>query len=112
TEDLVRRGARIAQRAHGDLLVAHVRRSDDAGSREWLAGIDRLVRDLGGELHVIDADDAVEGVLSLAYRQFVTQLVIGKPLRSRWQELMGGSFVNRVIRKADAIDVHVIARPA
>jgi two-component system sensor histidine kinase KdpD len=59
---------------------------------------------------VIDADDAVEGVLGLAYRQFVTQIVIGEPLRSRWQEMLRGSFVNELIRKADNIDIHVIAR--
>ena len=109
-EDLIRRGARVAQRARGDLLVVHVRERDDAETREWLAAIDRLTRDLGGELQVIDADDAVEGVLGFAYRQYVTQLVIGEPLRSRWQELLRGSFVNRVIRKADNIDIHVIAR--
>ena len=44
---------------------------------------------------MIDADDAVEGVLGFAYRQYVTQLVIGEPLRSWWQEMLRGSFVNR-----------------
>jgi two-component system sensor histidine kinase KdpD len=110
SEDLIRRGARVAQRARGDLLVVHVRERDDATTRAWLAEMDRLVRDLGGELQVIDADDPVEGVLGLAYRQFVTQIVIGEPLRSRWQEMLRGSFVNELIRKADDIDIHVIAR--
>jgi two-component system sensor histidine kinase KdpD len=110
SEDLVRRGARVAQRARGDLLVVHVRERDDATTREWLAAIDRLTQDLGGELQVIDADDAVDGVLGLAYRQYVTQLVIGEPLRSWWQEMFRGSFVNRLIRKADNIDIHIIAR--
>ena len=49
-------------------------------------------------------------MLGFAYRQYVTQLVIGEPLRSRWQEMLRGSFVNRVIRKADNIDIHIIAR--
>jgi len=31
-------------------------------------------------------------------------------LRSRWQELIRGSFVNRLIRKASGIDIHVISR--
>jgi two-component system sensor histidine kinase KdpD len=110
SEDLIRRGARVAQRAHGDLLVVHVRERDDRKTRDWLARIDRLVTDLGGELQVIDADDAVEGVLGLAYRQFVTQIVIGEPLKPRWQELLRGSFVDRLIRKADNIDIHIIAR--
>lgn len=108
-EDLVRRGARIAQRARGDLLVVHVREHGDPATGGWLQPLDRLVADLGGELQVIDADDAVEGVLGFAYRQFVTQLVIGEPLRSRWQELLRGSFVNRLIRSASNIDIHIIS---
>jgi two-component system, OmpR family, sensor histidine kinase KdpD len=109
SEDLIRRGARVAQRARGDLLVVHVRERDDEESHAWLSEIDRLIRDLGGELQVVDADDPVEGVLGLAYRQYVTQIVIGEPLRSRWQELFRGSFVNRLIRRATNIDIHVIA---
>jgi two-component system sensor histidine kinase KdpD len=112
SEDLVRRGARIAQRSHGDLLVLHVRERDDEETKAWLASLDRLVANLGGEFHVVNADDAVDGVLGFAYRQFVTQLVVGEPLRSRWQEFLRGSFVNRLIQKASNIDIHVIARQA
>ncbi len=109
-EDLVRRGARIAQRARGGLVVVHVRERRDKG--EWLERLDQLVRNLGGELQVIDADDAVDGVLAFAYQQFVTQIVIGEPQRSSWQEMVRGSFVNRLIRKATNIDIHIIARQA
>ena len=109
-QDLVRRGARIAQRARGDLLVVHVRERDDPATTAWLVELAQLVADVGGEFHVIDDDDAVSGVLKFAYAQFVTQLVVGESLRSRIQELLRGSFVNELIRKADAIDIHVIAR--
>ncbi|MFI5055902.1 MAG: universal stress protein [Actinomycetota bacterium] len=109
-QDLVRRGARIAQRARGDLLVVHVRERDDPATTARLVELAQLVADVGGEFHVIDDDDAVDGVLKFAYAQFVTQLVVGESLRSRIQELLRGSFVNELIRKADAIDIHVIAR--
>ena len=109
-QDLVRRGARIAQRARGDLVVVHVRERDDPATTAWLVELAQLVADVGGEFHVIDDDDAVSGVLKFAYAQFVTQLVVGESLRSRIQELLRGSFVNELIRKADAIDIHVIAR--
>ena len=108
--DLVRRASRIAQRARGDLLVVHVRERDDETTRHWLTELDALVQDLGGELHVIDDEDPVSGVLNFAYAQFVTQLVVGEPLRTRLQELLRGSFVNEVIRKAHDVDIHVIAR--
>ncbi len=109
-DDLVRRGARIAQRARGDLLVVHVRERTDADTSAWLLELAQLVADVGGEFHVIDDDDAVSGVLHFAYAQFVTQLVVGESLRSRVRELLRGSFVNELIRTAEAIDIHVIAR--
>jgi two-component system sensor histidine kinase KdpD len=69
-----------------------------------------LVRDLGGRFDVVPADDVVDGLLGYAYRQHVTQIVVGESLRSWWQEIMHGSVVTRLIRKARGVDIHVIAR--
>jgi len=109
-EDLVRRGARMAQRAGGDLFVLHVRTDDDRSNPRWLDDLERLIRDLGGEFQVVDAESPVEGVLGFAYRNHITQCVIGEPLRPRWQEIVRGSFVNKLIRRASNIDIHVISR--
>jgi two-component system sensor histidine kinase KdpD len=109
-EDLVRRGARIAQRARGDLLVLNIVTNDDRSDPAWLDGIGDLTAKLGGSFEVVRADSVIDGVLGYAYRQHVTQLVVGEPLRSRWQELVRGSFVNKLIRAASQIDIHVIAR--
>jgi two-component system sensor histidine kinase KdpD len=110
SESLIRRGGRIAQRTQGDLLVVHV----DTGERQpdpgWLEKIRRLVADVGGDFQVLAAEDPVEAVLAFAYQQRVTQILVGESTRSRWQELLRGSFVNRLIRRASNIDVHVIAR--
>jgi two-component system sensor histidine kinase KdpD len=110
SEDLVRRGARIAQRAQGDLLVLHVRAGERRAETHWLEDLDRLVRELGGTVEAVQSDDPVDGVLAYAYQQHVTQIVVGEPQRTRWQQLIRGSFVNDLIRKATNIDIHVIAR--
>lgn len=107
-EHLVRRGARMAHRAKGDLFVLHVRGSSTEMA-PWLEDIGRLTRDLGGTLQVLASEEPVDAVLSFAYKQFVTQVVVGEPLKPRWQEVLFGSFVARLIRRADAIDIHVIA---
>jgi len=111
SEALVRRGARIAQRTRGDLLVAHA--SADRRDRQapWLDRVRDLTADLGGEFHDLPTDgEPVESILAFAYQQQATQIIVGESLRSRWRELLGGSFVQRLIRKASNIDVHVIAR--
>jgi two-component system sensor histidine kinase KdpD len=109
-EELVRRGARIAQRARGDLLVVHVSSAETRDEAAWLAEIRDLTTQLDGQFDVVRAESAVDGVLGYAYRQHVTQIVVGEPLRSRWQELVRGSFINKLIKRASEIDVHVIAR--
>ncbi len=109
-EDLVRRGARVAQRAHGDLLVVHVAGTEQRDEPPWMAGIRDLTSKLGGEFEVIRAESALDGVIGYAVRQHITQIVVGEPLRPRWQEILRGSFVNRLIRAASEIDIHVIAR--
>jgi two-component system sensor histidine kinase KdpD len=90
--------------------VVHVLTGERPADRQWVTETQGLVESLGGEFQVLEAEDPVEAVLSFAYQQRVTQILVGEPLRSRWQELLRGSFVNRLIRKASNIDVHVIAR--
>jgi two-component system sensor histidine kinase KdpD len=109
-QDLVRRGCRIAQRTRGDLLVVHVATPERAPDPQWVVQMQRLVRDLGGKFQVLQAEDPVEALLSFADEQHVTQIVVGESHRPRWQELMRGSFANRLIQRAANIDVHVIAR--
>lgn len=111
SENLVRRGARIAQRAQGDLFVVHVREDEArAGDDAWLSETDRLTRDLGGTFEVVTSDSVVDAVLAYAYRNHVTQVVVGESMRSRWAELLRGSVVNELIRKASNLDIHLIAR--
>jgi two-component system sensor histidine kinase KdpD len=109
-ENLVRRGARIAQRARGDLLVLHVREGAGATDPEWLEHVEMLTRDLGGTFDVLDSETSVDAVLGYAYRQSVTQIVVGESQRSRWRELVQGSFVTRLIRAASNLDIHVMRR--
>ena len=106
----MRRGARIAQRARGDFLVVHARERHEPETTAWLVELKQLVADLGGEFLVIDDEDPVAGVLNVAYTQFVTQLVVGESRRSRWQEILRGSFVTELIRQAANVDIHVIAQ--
>lgn len=92
SEALVRRGGRMAHRVRGDLFVLHVRTGEDRFDPAVKARIEELTRDLGGELHVVDADSVVDGILGFVRRYRVTQCVVGEPLRPAWRELLGGSW--------------------
>ena len=110
---LIRRGARIAARAHGDLVAVHVSSLDGGaqGSGAVLARQKLLVEELGGTVKEIAGDDVGEALVAAAKSLNATQIVLGATRRSRYAELMRGSVINRVIRASGVgIDVHVISR--
>ena len=79
--------------------------------RDRLADTLRLAEALGGEALTIPgvgrriADD----VIDFAQANNVTQIIIGKSTRSRWFEILRGSVVHDLVRRAGNISVHVIA---
>jgi two-component system sensor histidine kinase KdpD len=111
TEALIRRAARIAQRAHGELLGVHVRR--DEGLATPASGMldehRRLLTEMGGTYHEVPGADTAAALTGFARAQNATQLVMGASRRSRFQELLHGSVISRVMRLSGPIDLHVIA---
>jgi len=114
SDAVVRRAARMAQRAKGELLVLHVRDQEHEGpeARRAIDALHRLADDVGGGWIEVDGDDPATTVVRVAAAHQVTQIVVGATQRSRWDELTRGSVVRKVLRAAAAhgIDVHVIAR--
>jgi two-component system sensor histidine kinase KdpD len=115
TDMLLRRAARMAARAKGELSVVHVTSSDAKPdkAKATLEALHALARDLGADWHELVNPDPAQAIAAFASEHQVTQIVLGSSQKSRWQELTGGGqIVRRVIRRAGdlGIDVHVIAR--
>lgn len=115
TDTLLRRAARIASRARGELDVVHVVSGDveTTGKQKGLDSLHELTAALGARWHEVQGGDPAKALIEFASQHQTTQIVIGSSRRSRWQKLLGpGSNVRRIIREAGAvgIDVHVIAR--
>ena len=94
--------ARCARRARA---TASTSRDEQA-----LAEQRQLVVELGGKVHDVVGHDTAEGMAAFARQEKATQIVLGASRRSRWHELLHGSFVARLTRLVPEIDVHVIAR--
>ena len=113
-ERLVRRAARVAQRARGDLVGVHVIPQDGlaAPSAELLERQHQLLEELGGTYHEVVGADVGAALLEAARTLNATQIVMGASRRSRWQRLTRGSVIGRVIRESGlGIDVHVVSHP-
>jgi two-component system sensor histidine kinase KdpD len=110
-DDLIRRAARMARRRKGDLVGVHVGRGDGLAGREseLLVRHKHLLEELGGSWHEVAGDDVPRTLVRFAAAQHATQIVLGMSHRSRVTELVKGSIINRVVRDAKGIDVHVIA---
>ncbi|MDA8283627.1 MAG: DUF4118 domain-containing protein [Actinomycetota bacterium] len=114
-EHLIRRAARMAQRAKGDLVAVHVAADDGlrTSSPSHLDEQRALVTQLGGSYREVVGTDVADALVQLARAENATQIVLGASHRSRWTRLSTGSVVNAVITKSgDAVDVHVISTPA
>jgi len=109
-EQLIRRAARMAARAKGDLLGVHVRSEDGLAKppSELLEKHTALLIELGGTYHRVAGNDIPSALVDFAKAERATQLVLGTSRRSRWTELTRGSIINNVIRLAAPLDVHVI----
>jgi two-component system, OmpR family, sensor histidine kinase KdpD len=108
---VIRRAARIARRAHGDLLGVHIRTASGLVSDDTSALADhrRLLEGLGGRFIEVFGDDVPATLLTLARDEHVTQIVLGASRRGRWGEFVRGSVIGRVIHDASDVDVHVIS---
>jgi two-component system, OmpR family, sensor histidine kinase KdpD len=109
---LIRRAARIAGRAGGELIGVRIVTEDGLRAGDQPTHLDRqkrLLAELGGDYHEVVAGDAAGGLVEFARSEHATQLVLGASHRSRWHELTRGSVISSVIRKAGDVDVHVIA---
>ncbi len=113
-EHLIRRAARMARRAKGDLIAVHVR-SDDGLRALPLSYLDdqrALLARLGGTYREVLGSDVAAALVQVARAENATQIVLGVSHRSRWARLSTGSVVNSVIaRSGEALDVHVISPP-
>ena len=69
----------------------------------------RLAERLGGETAVLTGQDVSEELLAYARERNVTKIVLGKPSRPRWKEIVFGSTVNEIARHSGEIDLYVIS---
>ena len=109
---LVRAAARIAQSKHAELIVVYVatpthqflKKADFALIEDALD----LATQLGASIERRSGVDIVEEILSVSVERNATQIVVGKPIRSRIREMVFGSIADDLIRRSGSIDIHLI----
>ncbi|ODU72203.1 MAG: histidine kinase [Novosphingobium sp. SCN 66-18] len=110
--ELVRAAKRLADALRAPWTAVHVETPRDAGftpaESARLAEAMRLASQLGAQIETIPAESALAGLRQFAAEARATQLIVGKSRRSRWFELRHGSIVDRLVRDAPGLAVHVL----
>jgi two-component system sensor histidine kinase KdpD len=111
SEPLIRWTRRMADGLKCPWLAVHVE-SSRALSEQTQAQLEKnlaLARTLGAEVIATTDEDLVRGILRIARRHNVSQIIVGKPSAANWIEwLRAGGLLRRLTRESGDIDLHVV----
>ncbi|PWT94674.1 MAG: two-component system sensor histidine kinase KdbD [Candidatus Melainabacteria bacterium] len=109
---LVRAGKRMAEALRAKWTVLFVQGSRESAysknEKVSLTQTLRLAEQLGAETLELSGNNVPEEIIKCAQQSNVSKIIIGKPARHRWAEILFGSVVDSVIRLSGPIDVYVI----
>ncbi|HVN77914.1 MAG TPA: hypothetical protein VMW38_02855 [Terriglobia bacterium] len=105
---MIESGRRNADRFHGELFVAFLSdpdlSSDDKSALETNLTV---ARQLNAHIEPLEAEDPVKALMDFAHSHGITQIFIGHSAHENWWQRLWGSFVGRLIREAEGIDVRI-----
>lgn len=110
SEELMRRGVRLARRRGGFCLVVTVMHepSDDVQVGHYR----ELAEQLGCSFTVIAGNDPARAIIEAARDAGSDHVVVGEPKATGWADRFRRTTVDRIIDGLPGADIHVIARVA
>src|SRR5438128_974552 len=110
SERLIRYTRRLASSMEASWIVANIEGPRPLSQEEQtrLTRYIALARQLGAEVISTPSRDVAETLLRVARQHNVTQIVIGKPLGSRWTSFLKRAPLPWLMRNSGNIDIHMI----
>jgi two-component system sensor histidine kinase KdpD len=112
SERLVRATRRLADDLNAPWYALHVETPDSDHTqlhREHVVHCLQLAESLGGQVVTLTGHDVASAVMEFAHKTNVTKVIVGKPLRPRWLDLLRGSLVDQIVRDSRSVDVYIIS---
>lgn len=113
SERLIRATCRLAEELKAEWFTLYI--ETPGGSRQLRENRARiwhnlrLAEGLGAQVATTTATDITEAVMDYARKHNVTKIVMGKPTKPRWRELLSPPLVDQIIRRSGAVDVVVVS---
>jgi len=112
-EKLIRTTRRLADELNAEWFAVYVEIASkpevNPANRERIGRVLQLAEELGAKSLTLAGSSIQEAVLEYARKNNITKVVVGKPIKPRWQELWKGSIVDQLIYASGDIDVYVIS---
>jgi two-component system, OmpR family, sensor histidine kinase KdpD len=115
SEYIIRWTRHVAFNYNAPWIALYVRQKKELSkyAQELLTKNLNLARELGAEVISIVEEDIVDGLLSAANQNNVTQIVVGKPLRRYVSDFFSrGNIVERLLKSSGDIEIHIVTQPA
>ncbi len=109
---LVARAARMARRLDAELYVIHVDVDRDGSERDQksLAANLQFAESLGAKPVRLKGASVAEAAVQFVREKHVTQVVFGRSAVEGWRKLVYMNAINRFLRDAPAVDVHIVTQ--
>ena len=108
---LIRRGYRMASRLQASLVCLHISVPGiTLSSKEetLMQEAADLCRNLGGKMVVLEGESPHTEIADYIKSTNVSFVVMGQSTRSRFQEVVRGSIINRIMRETQNVDVMIV----
>jgi two-component system sensor histidine kinase KdpD len=111
---LIARGSRMAQGMNGELYVFYidVGRDTRPEDQKTLAENIRFAENLGGKVARTTSRSIADGVSQLVREHHITQVIFGRSARTGWQRYLYMTAIQRFLRDAPSVDVHIVTQEA
>jgi two-component system sensor histidine kinase KdpD len=109
---LIARGLRMAQAIGGELFVVYVnvRADESPENQKTLAENIRFADNLGATVQRVEGRNVARAVADFVREKHITQVVFGRSARSGWQRYLYMTAIQRFLRNAPPVDVHIVSQ--
>jgi len=111
---LVARAARMARRMDADLYAVHVDVNHNADERaeKALAANLQFAESLGAKPVRLKGDNVADATAQFVRDKHITQVIFGRSAVEGWRKMLYMNAINRFLKDAPAVDVHIVTQEA
>jgi two-component system sensor histidine kinase KdpD len=113
SQQLIARGARLAQGLDAEFFVVHVERGgeerSDARNRSLAANV-RFAENLGAKVIQLEGAIIATSVAAFVREHKITQVIFGRSAVQGWRKYFYLAVINRFLANAPSVDVHIVTQ--